>query len=88
MRERLESSTWREKSVEEQQNRLGAIFGAAAAVWNGWKVLGLKASATGLKYDLRGGRATRHGWPGDPAVSRDAPGDPGTCAGRPGGFRV
>jgi hypothetical protein len=38
MRERLESSTLREKSVEDQQNRLGAIFGAAAAVWKGWKV--------------------------------------------------
>jgi hypothetical protein len=33
MRERLESFTWRKKIVEEQQNRLGAIFlGAAAAV--------------------------------------------------------
>jgi hypothetical protein len=27
MRKKLESSTWREQSVEEQPNRLEAIFG-------------------------------------------------------------
>jgi hypothetical protein len=32
MRKKIESSTWRKQSVEEQQNRLGAIFGAAATV--------------------------------------------------------
>jgi hypothetical protein len=26
MRERLQSSTWRKKSMEKQQNRIGAIF--------------------------------------------------------------
>jgi hypothetical protein len=34
MRKRLESSTWRKKIVEEQQNRLGAIFGGGVGGLN------------------------------------------------------
>jgi hypothetical protein len=45
MRERLESSTWHKKSLEEQQNRLGAIFGGdGGGLRGGEGVLGLKAA--------------------------------------------
>jgi hypothetical protein len=38
--------------------------------------LGFEGPASGFKYPCEGGRATRHGWPIDPAAYRAAPGDP------------
>jgi hypothetical protein len=80
MREGLESSTWRKKSVEEHQNRLGAIFeGGGGGLRGGEVFLGLEAA--GHEAYIRPVRG-----PGDPAISRDVPGDPGTCACRPDGL--
>jgi hypothetical protein len=67
MRKKLESSTWREQSVEEQQNRLGVIFGAATAVRKeefdfrvrGRRPWALYTSCAGAGRPGMGGRVTR-----------------------------
>jgi hypothetical protein len=78
MRERLESSTWRKKSVEEHQNRLGAIFeGGGGGLRGGEVFLGLEAADhEAYIRPVRG--------PGGPARVAGRPGDLQRRPGRPG----